>query len=426
MGQDVYTDDQISERQLLALELAAALGEVATSVSATLDQAVIFERIFDMLGRFVPYDSSAILLLRDGVLTVAAARGFPAHPPVRDVVLPYHANTTHYPVLAEGRALWLRDARTHPGWQVVPGYELVRSWIGTPLSVEGQVIGMLTIDKWEPDSYTSEHATLAQAFASHVAIAIRNAQLYEQSQRAYAELRRTQAEMLRLERMRVLGELASGVAHDFNNILAGIYGNIHLVLESVSDPWMRAELEAIARAAQDGAATVRQLQDFARVGPAGTLHPHDLRDAAEAALALTRPRWQARATQLQVLTEFAPAVAKAEGVAVRQALANLILNALDAMPEGGTLRIVTGTSGAEAFVRVQDTGVGIVPTLQPRIFEPFVTTKGAQGNGMGLTMSQAMIVRQGGRITVESAPGTGSVFTIWLPREGEHPPSPLE
>jgi two-component system NtrC family sensor kinase len=122
-----------------------------------------------------------------------------------------------------------------------------------------------------------------------------------------------------------------------------------------------------------------------------------------------------------VITELAPALtAPMEGTALRQALANLILNAIDAMPDGGAIRLSTGASGGEAFVRVQDSGVGIALDLQSHIFEPFVTTKGLRGNGMGLAMSQAMIARQGGRITVESAPGAGSIFSIWLPIGGEH------
>jgi signal transduction histidine kinase len=402
-----------------ALDLAAALGEVARSVSATLDLQVILERIFDLLERFIPYDSAAIMLMRDRALIVTAGRGFPEGMPVDDVVLPYHPGTTHYPVVAEGRTLVLDDAQADPGWQVVPGYHLIHGWIGVPLSVEGRLIGMLTIDKWQPGVYNSQHAVVAEAFANHVAMAIRNAQLYEESQHAYAQLQRAQTTLVHHERLRALGELASGIAHDFNNILLGILGNVQLLIEELSDPPVRAMLEVIERAAHDGAATVRYLQDFSRAGPSGPLAPCDLRDVAEGALGLTRPRW-VRRPDIQVALALEPAItAPAEVATLRQVLTNLLLNALDAMPEGGVLRVETGVREQQVFARVQDTGVGIAPDLQARIFEPFVTTKGPAGNGMGLAMSRMLIARQGGRITVESAPGAGSSFTIWLPRGDE-------
>jgi signal transduction histidine kinase len=404
-----------------ALDLAAALGEVGRSVGATLDLRAILGRIFDLLKHFIPYDSAAIMLMHDGALVVAAARGFPAGLPMDDVVLPYHAGTTHYPVVAEGRTLVLDDAQADPGWQVVPGYNMIHAWIGVPLSVEGRLIGMLTIDKWQPGVYNSQHAVVAQAFASQVAIAIRNAQLYEESQRAYAELQRAQTTQMHNERLRALGELASGIAHDFNNILLGILGNVQLLMEELSDPAVRGPLEVIERAVLDGAATVRYLQDFSRSGPPGPLAPCDLRDVAEGALALTRPRW-VRRPDIQVALALEPALTTpAEVATLRQVLTNLLLNALDAMPEGGVLRVETGVREQEAFALVQDTGVGIPADLQARIFEPFVTTKGPAGSGMGLAMSRMLIARQGGRITVESAPGAGSSFTIWLPRGDDRP-----
>ncbi|HWQ13267.1 MAG TPA: ATP-binding protein [Roseiflexaceae bacterium] len=408
------------EHEHTSLRLAAALGEVARSVSATLDLNIILERVFDQLGQFVPFDSAAITLLREGELVVAAGRGFPPEERVQDVRLQMLPGAPHYPVVAEGHTLVVPDVQATPGWQKVPGGHLVHSWIGTPLVVEGRTIGMLTIDSWTPGIYTEHHAALARAFASHVAMAIRNAQLYEESQRAYAELHRTQTELLHHERLRALGELASGVAHDFNNVLAGILGNAQLLLLETTDPAMRAGLQLIERAAQDAAVTIRRLQDFARANAQEPLVPVDLAAVAESALALTRPRWRAQPApserEIRVETSLAPAhTVPAEAAELRQVLINLILNGIDAMPSGGTLRIETGVHEGEAFARVRDTGVGIAPDLQPRIFEPFVTTKGARGSGMGLAMSRALVARQGGRITVESAPGAGSCFTIWLP-----------
>jgi signal transduction histidine kinase len=221
---------------------------------------------------------------------------------------------------------------------------------------------------------------------------------------------------LHSERLRALGALAAGIAHDFNNILLGILGNVQLLMEQLNDPEVRGVLAVIERAALDGAATVRHLQDFSRSSAPDALAPCDLRDVAEGALALTRPRW-ARRFDIQVTLKLEPAFTiPAEVATLRQVLTNLLLNALDAMPEGGTLQVETGMHQQEVFVLVRDTGIGIPADLQARIFDPFMTTKGSAGNGMGLAMSRMLIARQGGRITVESAPGAGSTFTIWLPR----------
>jgi signal transduction histidine kinase len=410
-----------TEQEHISLRLAAALGEVARSLSATLDLPTIMERVFDKLDQFVPFDSAAITLLREGELVVAAGRGFPPEERVEDVRLQMLPDAPHYEVIAAGRTLVMGDVQAAPGWQKVPGGQTVHAWIGTPLMVEGRTIGMLTIDSWTPGIYTEQHAAVAQAFASHVAMAIRNAQLYAESQRAYAELRRTQAELLHHERLRALGELASGVAHDFNNVLAGILGNAQLLLLETDEPTLRSGLQLIERAAQDAAVTIRRMQDFARTSAQGPLTTVDLATVAESALALTRPRWQSQPAPSErailVQTSLRQAyTAPAEAAELRQVLINLILNAIDAMPQGGTLWVETGVREGEAFAQVRDTGVGIAPDLRPRIFDPFVTTKGARGSGMGLAMSQALVARQGGRITVESAPGAGSCFTILLPR----------
>jgi signal transduction histidine kinase len=224
---------------------------------------------------------------------------------------------------------------------------------------------------------------------------------------------------LRNERLRVLGEMVAGIAHDFNNILLGILGNVQLLLEQLSDPEARAILQVIERAALDGAVTVQHLQDFSRDGSPDALASCDLRDIAEGALALTRPRWVSR-PDIQVDLKLEPALtALAEAATLRRVLTNLLLNALDAMPSGGTLHVETGVREQEVFALVHDTGVGIPAELQAHIFEPFVTTKGSAGNGMGLAISRQLIARQGGRITVESTPGAGSIFTLWLPRGGE-------
>ncbi|HEU4328528.1 MAG TPA: ATP-binding protein [Roseiflexaceae bacterium] len=405
--------------------MLAALAEAARSICASLDLPTIFERVFDHLTLFVAYDSASILLLRDQRspemrLIVAGWRGFPEHMGFESIEIHVTPETVNYPVMAGGRALVLEDVRSHIGWQKVGAVDRVRSWIGVPLSVEGRTIGMMTIDSHRANSYSDHHAALALAFAGYVAVAIRNAQLYAESQRAYEELNLTQQQLFQHEKLRVMGQLASGVAHDFNNVLTSIIGNVQLLIIEAIDADTQSALRVIERAAQDGAVIVRRLQEFSRPHPTGPLLQADLRQVVADALELTRPRWHdpaaTNAQRVRIVTALEPAVTAAVEVAeLRQVLVNLIMNALDAMPQGGTLRLVTGTNEHEVFVHVQDSGVGIPPEFQARIFDPFVTTKGSRGSGMGLAIAHAVVTRHAGRITLSSEPNQGSTFTVWLP-----------
>jgi signal transduction histidine kinase/ActR/RegA family two-component response regulator len=401
----------------------AALAAAAGSICASLDLPTIYARVFDHLSDFVRYDTSTIMLLdpaEEALLRVVAWRGFPADIPFDDIRLPIGPGTAHYPVLREGRPVVLNDAQLHPNWVHVAFYHQVRSWIAVPLSVEGRTIGMMTIDRFEPSRYSEHEATIALAFARYVAVAIRNAQLYTESQNAYQELHLTQKELFQHEKLRVLGQLASGVAHDFNNVLTSIIGNVQLLMIEAIDQEMIGSLRVVERAAQDGAVIVRRLQEFSRPYPAGPLTQIDLRTLVADALELTRPRWHnpavADVQRIRIVTTMEPALsAPAEVAELRQVLVNLIMNALDAMPNGGTLHLSSGAEGGEVFVSVQDTGVGIGPELQTRIFDPFVTTKGSRGSGMGLAIAHAVVTRHSGRISLTSVPGEGSTFVVWLP-----------
>lgn len=412
--------------------MLAALAAAAGSICASLDLPTIYARVFDHLSDFVPYDTSSLMLL-DGSgephLRVVAWRGFPADVPFDQIRLPLTPDTAHYPVLNEGRPVMLADARAHPNWVHVAFYHQVRSWVAVPLSVEGRTIGMLTIDHFQPGRYSEHDEAMALAFARYVAVAIRNAQLYAESQHAYQELHLTQKELFQHEKLRVLGQLASGVAHDFNNVLTSILGNVQLLMIEAIDQETISALRVVERAAQDGAVIVRRLQEFARPHPAGPLAQIDLRTVVADALELTRPRWHdpavAETQRIRIINALEPAMtAPVEVAELRQVLVNLIMNALDAMPQGGTLQLSSGAEGGEAFVAVQDSGVGITPELQARIFDPFVTTKGSRGSGMGLAIAQAVITRHGGRIDLSSTPGQGSRFVVWLPGSETLPEEP--
>jgi signal transduction histidine kinase/CheY-like chemotaxis protein len=234
------------------------------------------------------------------------------------------------------------------------------------------------------------------------------------------EQERIREQFSQMEKLSALGELASGVAHDFNNTLAGILGRAQL-LQRTSDPEkIKRGLEIIIKTAEDGAKTVKRIQDFAR-----QRRDHDfelvsvdqvLMDASE----ITRPRWKtcAEASNIHITLDLqvgSNAMVMGDDSELREVLVNMVFNALDAMPEGGTLSLITRTVDESVITEVIDTGVGMYPEVRSRIFDPFFTTKGKAGLGLGLAVSFGIIRRHGGNIEVESQYGVGTQFRITLP-----------
>ncbi len=256
------------------------------------------------------------------------------------------------------------------------------------------------------------------------------------------EQKRLKEELIRSERLRVLGEMAAGVAHDFNNLLGIILSQSELLERRLTGPADAAEhLRAIQRAVADGVQTVRRIQEFAglrRDQPFVTL---DINAIVREVVALTEPRWLNEANaagipiKVEVETQEVGPVA-GNPAEVREVLVNLILNALDAMPGGGRLTLRTrpashpdGRDGGGVEIEVRDTGIGMSEEVRPRVFEPFFTTKAGRGVGLGLSVSQGIVQRHGGEIRVETREGEGSVFTVRLPvgvgvGESPEPPTP--
>ena len=245
-------------------------------------------------------------------------------------------------------------------------------------------------------------------------------------ERSYQALQTAQGQRVSTERLAALGQMAAGVAHDFNNMLASIMVRAELLRQLLTDPKLIAHVEVIERTAHDGARTVRRLQEFTRPANGSSFHPLDLNDAIKESLELTKSRWKDDAhlagIHIEVETEFGkvPPV-QGEASEIREVLTNLIVNAVDAMPYGGRLRFATRHLPKEnrAEVTVGDSGVGMTEEIRAHIFDPFFTTKGTKGSGLGLSVSYGIIKRHRGQIAVESTPGIGTTFTLTLPCAAE-------
>ena len=245
------------------------------------------------------------------------------------------------------------------------------------------------------------------------------------------EIKRAEQRILRMEKLWALGQMASGVAHDFNNILTSILGRAQVALRQAGSHELKTHLAAIEQAARQGVEVVRRIQDFSRVRKGlGRSAAVNINQVVQEALEITQPRWRSQAArqglQIDVVTKLGelPLIVgdKAE---LTQALINLILNAVEAMPTGGAITLQTQSMRDHIYIKVQDTGIGIPKDIQGKIFDPFFTTKGCEsiGLGLGLSLSYSIIHRHKGEISVTSQEGQGSTFTIRLPvLRGGQPP----
>ncbi|MGH7317146.1 MAG: hybrid sensor histidine kinase/response regulator, partial [Candidatus Rokuibacteriota bacterium] len=207
----------------------------------------------------------------------------------------------------------------------------------------------------------------------------------------------------------------------FNNVLASILGRAQLLLERVQDVKLRQWLEVIERAAMDGARTVRRLQDFTGIRRDQPAVAVDLNQIVQQVLETTESIWRQdsrrRGVEIEVETDLAPGLPRVAGdpAELREAFTNLVLNAVDAMPGGGTLTLRTGTTAGQVRVEVRDSGTGIPEHIREKIFDPFFTTKGPKGTGLGLSMAYGILQRHNGRITVESEESRGTTFRLLFP-----------
>lgn len=235
----------------------------------------------------------------------------------------------------------------------------------------------------------------------------------------------------RADKLRALGQLASGVAHDFNNSLAAILGRAQLLRRRAHDEEVIRNLGVIMTAAEDAAATVRRIQTFARKSSVAEMELLEISSLLRDAVEITRTRWEneARAAGRSVevvLNADTQCFTRGNASELREVFVNLIVNAVDAMPNGGVLKICCKRSDDRLKLRFADTGVGMEEEVRERVFEPFYTTKGVHGTGLGLSVSYGIIERHFGTISVSSKPGEGTTFHIDLPVDQTSAPAVSE
>ena len=297
-------------------------------------------------------------------------------------------------VLSHGKSVCLTDAvESHYAHiDSVLSLEL-RSVVCTPLLRGGAVVGMLYVDnRSRAGQFTSRDQELLDIFAAQAAVALENGRMARDHARD--------------EKLRVLGRLAGDVAHDFNNLLTAILGRAELLLAGNPAEEIGAGLRVIEKAAKDGSEVVRQ--------------PVRLRPLIEDALEFVRPRALDQRTAaypvLSVLDVPDEIVVSGTAAELREVFTNLLLNSYAAMPEGGTVSVTATAAGDRVVIVVSDTGIGMTEEVLESVFDPYFTTRGESGSGLGMSISRNIIDRHGGEIRVESAPLEGTRVIIDLPQ----------
>ena len=313
-------------------------------------------------------------------------------------------------VVETGRGVRIENAAAEAGFatrESVVNLEL-RSVLCAPMLHNARVTGVIYVDhRSRVGHFDDGDLELLDLFATQVAIALENARLVR--------------EFTRDEKIRVLGSLAGGLAHEFNNLLTGIIG----WAQTLQKPEARADLDhglsTILKAALDGAATVKRLQDYTRVRKETEFEAMDIVEVVLSCVEFTRTSWEGDALRsghpISLHTELEPGLhALGNPSEIREVVRNLIINSVHAMPRGGSIIIRARSEGERAIISVEDNGVGMTEEVRESIFDPYFTTKGKAGTGLGMSIVYNIIMRHHGALRVDSAPGEGTRIHMEVPR----------
>jgi len=309
----------------------------------------------------------------------------------------------------------------------------LRSFVAVPLVVEQRsgVFGVLLVARNSVDGFSASDRDFLEQLGENVALASNQAQLNAALQNAYEELRDTQHAVLQQERLRALGQMASGIAHDINNAIspASLYVESILARAPGLDDRTRSQLETVQRAIGDVAQTVSRMGEFYRQRETkAILVPVNVNVVLSQMPDLTRARWsdlaQARGAAIEMVVEEAPGAPTilANESELREALINLIFNAADALPGGGKITLRARQSGGDGsgesrsvIIEVSDDGVGMDENTRSHCLEPFFTTKGVRGTGLGLAMVYGIAQRHRAELQIDSQVGKGSTIRVRFP-----------
>jgi len=411
--------------------------EVVQQVIGLTNPHEVAEITSDLLARYFAYELCSVFIADEkGDLTIGGFGGTSQNVvkrAMKSFEYPLSGGITGH-VFETGESVVVNDVLQDNHYRSIKGWQA-----GSEMCVairEGEkILGIVDVESSSRNAFTHNDFIAMESLAGILASVITSADQYQRLQVMISQLRSTQVELrARMEAQRsaenrlvqaaklaAVGEMAAGIAHELNNPLTSVTGFAELALDDIpEDSETRKDLEIVMREAVRARDVVRRLLDFARQSESERARA-SLNEVVDDVVALSRHLIRTSGVTLKLDLEKNLPWVLVDVNQMKQVLLNLIHNALQAMPAGGEMIIATESAYRDGrdwiIVSVCDTGVGIPKLDQARIFEPFYTTKGNQGGtGLGLSVTYGIITDHGGQIDVESQPGTGSKFTVWLPQ----------
>jgi PAS domain S-box-containing protein len=427
---DITERKEAEARLKTQLARLALLDEITRAIGRRQDVQSIFQVIVRSVEDQLPADFACLCLYDDldRALTVAAV-GAGSQALALELAMPERARID---IDENGLSRCVRGRLVYEPDTAAMEFPFPRrlakaglgSFVAAPLQVESKVFGVLAVARFARKGFLSAECEFLRQLSEHAALAVHQAQLHGALQTAYDDLRQSQQAVTQQERLRALGQMASGVAHDINNALSpvGLYVESMLETETALSEGSRGQLEIIRRAVEDVGHTISRMREFHRPRePQLAAAPVRLNELARQVLDLTKARWSDMAIErgvvIEARTDFASDLPEVAGVEseIREALINLIFNAVDALADGGTLTLRTASTDQSVRIEVTDDGAGMDAETRRRCLEPFFTTKGERGTGLGLAMVYGAVQRHGGEIEIASALGQGTRVTLSFP-----------
>jgi two-component system NtrC family sensor kinase len=400
------------------------LHTVAATVSRSLDVEDVLRTALEALTHVTGHEISSLHLLSEDGLTLQLRGDRGLSPQLREInrVLTVGQGLIGT-VAASGQTLNLKNVTRSPNLlpaaRTTVQHDRMRGFLCVPINSRGRRLGTLSLGRQISDPFDERDVTLVEATADQIGAALDSARLYSETRRQLEEQQRTQAQLVHVEKLSAVGELASGVAHEINNPLTTILGQAHLLLEHQEvTPHVRTRLALIADEASRAGRIVQNLLLFSRHYPPER-RPCSLAEQARRVLELKA--YQLERDRVQVVTDFQPcAPAFADENQMQQVILNLVQNAHQAMLQQDDERVLTvrvRPGGETVLLEVLDTGPGIPPEALPRLFDPFFTTKPpGEGSGLGLSVSYGIVAEHKGTLRGENRlDRPGAVFTLELP-----------